>query len=257
MLNYIKSEIYRVTHTKDIFIMTGIMAGLAVFMNIILFAYNQVEKNFPYGTVRFSLNIMTSAVTIVMVAGAAVVGILYAADKPYGTVKNPIAYGISRRSIFLGRCAVSSITAVISFIAILVPYIGSAYLLLKDSEMKPLEELLKGSGAVLLNAFAALILAVALYQIFSKGYVAMTVWFAIVVFIPQILFVAGLRIEILREVAKWLPWNLFSREVHVTMYTYQCLWNTSYGLMRCFVSGAAGIIIFLIFGILSSKKTEF
>lgn len=257
MLNYIKSEIYRVTHTKDIFIMTGIMAGLALFMNIILFIYNQAEKGFPYGTVRFSLNIMTSAVTIVIIAGAAVVGILYSSDRPYGTVKNPIAYGISRRSIFLGRCTVSSITAVFSFIAILTPYIGSAYLLLKDSEMEPLEELLKGSGAVLLNAFAALILAVALYQIFSKGYVAMAVWFAIVVFIPQILFFAGLRIEILSKIAKWLPWNLFSREVIVTMSTYQCLWNTSYGLLRCIVSGVVGIIIFLTFGILSSKRIEF
>ena len=43
MRNYIKSEWYRVTHTSTIYVFTGVLAGLALLLNLVLWFFDKVE----------------------------------------------------------------------------------------------------------------------------------------------------------------------------------------------------------------------
>lgn len=256
MLNYIKSEFYRVLHTKDIYLFTGVISILFVLMNIILFVSNTNLDNFPYGTVSFSLNAIIGGMTWLFVAGALVVATLYSGEKKYGTLKNTIAYGISREHIFLGKCMVSCVVAFFSMIIIFIAYIGSACLLLSGPVNVPIKELISGVFAVLLCAFASVILAVALFQFFDKEILAAIVWLLVMDYIPQLCFYAGLKIDILNKIAQWLPWNYLKYEVRANMSGYQCLWNTSFGLMKCIVTGVIGIGVFTVLGLVLTRKKE-
>lgn len=256
MLNYIKSEFYRVLHTKDIYLMTGVLSILFVLMNIILFVSNKNIDNFPYGTVSFSLNGIIGGMTWLFVAGALVVATLFSGEKKYGILKNSIAYGISREHIFLGKCIVSCIIAFFSMIVVFIAYVGSACLLLSGPVGVPLRELFVGVFAVLPCAFASVILAVALMQYFDKEIMAAIVWLLIMDFIPQICFYAGLKIDILNKVAQWLPWNYLKYEVRANMSGYDCLWNTSFGLMKCIVTGVIGIVTFTVLGMILARKKD-
>ena len=49
MLNYIKSEFYRIFHSKELYLLTGIFAALLAAYNIILYFAQRSLPGFLYG----------------------------------------------------------------------------------------------------------------------------------------------------------------------------------------------------------------
>ncbi|MDO5411834.1 MAG: ABC transporter permease [Lachnospiraceae bacterium] len=256
MMNYIKSEWYRITRNKDIYFLTGAIAGLCVLMNVILFVSNHTIPDFRYGTVRFSMNLGIGGLQILMMTGAFLAAFLFGNAKQNGTLKNVIAYGVSRKTIFIGECIVCTAVAFCSLAVILAVYIPSALLLLDGPSGKPLQVFFKGVGATLPSAVAAVILAVVLINVFDKAISAVGLWWAIMIAVPQVCFFVGLKFEPIEKAAEWMPWNFLSMGVIANMSRYQCLWDTGEGLFQCLISGAVGILIFLVCGLFLVRKKE-
>lgn len=257
MINYIKSESYRVTHSTGLYLMTAVMAGTVLLLNTILALGQQYIPNFRYGTFRFSLNNFTAMPFYMLVLGAVVAGCLFIDDRKNGVLKNAISYGIPRAGILAGKCLVGFLSALFALIVVLSVYVGSAFLLLKNPEWIPLKEMLTGIGAVLPSAAASLILMIILGSLCQKEISAVLWWAFIFYVIPQIFFFVGLKVEIIERISRWMPYLFLSMEVRVTYDTYQCLWDTPDGLARCLIAGVSGIVLFLACGILKFKKQEF
>ena len=257
MRNYIKSEWYRVTHTPTIYVFTGVLSGLTLLMNLVLWASDKTESAFLYGTVAFSLSNLVWMMQMLFYVGMILVYLLFADDKKNGSLKNSIAFGISRTEIFLGKCVVSTVVSLISLAVILAVYLGSAVLLLKPGvEPKAVEITLQGVACVIPMAIASEVLGIAFCSFFQKEVVAGIDWFAVMVGIPQICFILGLKFESWAKVAAWMPHNYLSREITVNMSGWNCLWQTPEGVAKCLISGFIGLIVFLAFGLLVSKKQE-
>lgn len=256
MLNYIKSEGYRITHSKGMYAAAGIASGVLVLMNLVLYVSNKNLTDFPYGLISFSLNNLIANLQTLFLSGFVVASLLFADERKNGTLKNVVAYGIPRVHIFIGKCIVSIVTALCCMAVILVFYVGSACLLLGGPAAESLGKMAGGVGAALPSAFAAVILGVALLTLFEKDIVAMIAWFAVMYVIPTVCFYAGFRIDALSKIAAWMPWNIFSHEVTVNMSGYVCLWDTPFGLAKCMIVGIAGIFIFGAAGIFVSRKKE-
>lgn len=256
MMNFMKSEWYRIAHTSEIYWWTGIMAGLLLCMNIVLSISDKRIPDFPYGTVRFSMSSLSAGMTILMVVGAILASVLFSGDKKYGTMKNTVASGIPREKIFLGKCLVTVGTAFISMVIILMVYIGSACLLLKGPGTFAVTETLKGVGATLLCAVASAILEIVLIQCFEKDVMAVIGWFAVMFLIPKFCFFVGLKIDLFNRIASWMPWNFLDMEVLVNMSEWRCLWDTPEGLGKCLIAGAVGIVVFLTAGLVLTRKQE-
>ncbi len=254
MLNYIKSECYRIFHTKEIYLMTGILSALTVAMNLVLYVFT--TNNFPYANVMFSMNLLTGYLNILLAMGCMVAGFTFGDEHKNGTLKNVVAYGISRNTFFTGKCIVCSIMALLSMAVVMFFYIGSAFLLLENSGMTPLWEMLKGVGAALPSAFASLILTVLLYSLIKKEGLIIIIWAIIIWMVPNISFYLGLKIDLLNKMAEWMPYNFLRFEVSVNMSGYNCLWNTPEGLAKCLIAGTAGIIIFYVAGIFLFRKKD-
>ena len=256
MLNYIKSEFYRVFHGKEVYVITLTLSGLLLAMNLALFAFDRLTPNFPYAIVRFSMNTLTSSMSFLFIAALIIVGFLFSDEYKNGTMKNVFAFGISRKSFFTGKCIVCGTMALASMTVILAVYVGSTYLLLNEPESLPLEQLLKGIVSTLPAAFAALILAVALFCIFKKEGTAVLCWLGIIWGIPTACFFLGLKINWIGKVASWLPWNYLNHEVQVTWSDYQCLWNTAEGLTKSIIAGVIGMIVFYTAGVICLKRRD-
>lgn len=257
MLNYMKSEWYRITHSKEIYLITGLMSLAVLFMNVVTAISSRSLPGFKYGLVSFSLNTLTSSLpTWMFCMGTVIVGSLYAEERKNGTMKNSVAYGISRVSIFIGKCLMSMLFCVISLAVILVFLVSSAVLLLDGPAEEPIRQMLSGVGAALPSAFASAILTMALLSLCRKEIMAYVLWMVIMYGVPVVTFFAGLQFRTLNRAAEWMPWNFLNYEVQANMSGYNCLWDTPYGLMKCLVAGGIGILVFAAAGLLIVRKKD-
>ena len=106
MLNYIKSECYRVMHSRSTYVMTGIMAVLPVLFHIILYVTgvaSSTTQDFPYDITSFSFSFLAGSPMLFTYAGLIVAAVLYEEEHKNGNMKNAVAFGISREKLFLGE----------------------------------------------------------------------------------------------------------------------------------------------------------
>lgn len=255
MLNYIKSEWYRLTHTKELWIYTAIASGLILAMNVVL-SLSRRLPDFRYGTARFSLSFLISGLMVLCYAGAAWAELLFAGQKKNGIMKNGVAYGISRTEIFLGNCVACGGAALISLTVITAVWVGSAALLLDGSVRPCVEVMLRGIGAQLPFAVACVIFYLGLQQYFEKNITGALIWFSVICVIPKILLLAGMKIPVLARIAAWMPEGYLSMEVFVSMTEIDCLWMNGAGLAKCLTAGFVGIAVFLATGILLNRGKD-
>lgn len=127
MLNYMRSEWYRIFHTKALWVFTGVLAGLLLAMNAVLYLMGRGDPRFPYSTIRFSLSPLLSNMLMMGCSGLALASILFSDKSQGGIMKNAVAYGISRTRIFAGKCILSSAAAFLSMLVILAVYVAAPF----------------------------------------------------------------------------------------------------------------------------------
>lgn len=255
MLNYLKSEWYRISRGKELYLLVGILCAIVLAANVLLRVMT-TTPDFPYSTVRFSLSNLISSLGMLFFAAGLLVWVLFSDDRKDGTFKNAIAYGISRRTLFVGKCIVSVVVGLGGLVVVLAVYIGSAVLLLEGSAESVIY-LLKGVAAALPFTIACVVLAVAVFATLTKPITAFWVWLAIVFIIPSVLNMVGLMIEPVATLASWMPINFFANEVSVNQSgVAQFLWDTPTGLMKCLIAGLTGVVIFAGVGLWRADKTE-
>ena len=258
MLNYIKSELYRVWHVKIILTMGGVFAGLTLAMNLVLFLLKDME-HFRYGITSFSFSMLVAYPMLYCYVAADVAASLYEGDKKNGTERNSIAAGISRMEIFVGKCLVSLLTALAILVLVLPVYIGSACLLLPPTGPVTVADMLMELPAVALCGISAIVLAVLLLEVFDKSIVSILTWIGIMIALPKALLLAGMLLgtgdDLLTRIAMWMPQNFFMG-MDVNMSQCTPIWDTAAGMGKCAAAGAIGIVLFGLGAVLLLRKKE-
>lgn len=258
MMNYIKSEFYRVSRDKGIYCFITILAALSLLFNGILAFFEKKDgASFPYATTSYSYSNLVANPMMFCIMGAVVGIILYEGNKKNGNVKNTIAFGISRTKIFAGECIVATVTAVVSLIVVLSVYIVSASMLLKHTGPVSLNDLITEIPAVFLLAVASLISGIVCIEAFEKNSTGIITWIVVWFLIPKIFFYLGLRIDVVYRIAMWMPDNFFGISGMIVNMS-QCItaWETAQGMAKCIIAGISGIIIFVIGGITLLRKRD-
>lgn len=256
MLNYIKSECYRVVNSTWIYITAGVLSGLVLLANLILYLFLHNTTDFHYGTISYSFSNIVAQPMIYCYMAFIIAAILYEGEKRYGSKKNSIAYGISRTKIFTGKCVVSLLTSLAILFVVMAVYIGSAMALLEHKGSVEVSDMLMEMLAVSLIAVSALILSIIVLEYFDKSIVGILLWLFIFSIIPKALFYIGIKVDSLMKIALWLPENFFTTEMTVNMSQCIVIWDTPEGMAKCLISGLAGIVIFSIAGIVILRKKE-
>lgn len=264
MVNYMKSEFYRILHDKTIYLLTLTIAALTLLVNVVLYLFSTFTPAFPYGNVRFAFINLITGMQIFYIGAMLAVMLLSTDEYKNGVLKNAVAGGLSRIHIFIGKCIVYSVVATGSAAVILAVFISTAYGLLEydpaialESSL-PLQVLLKGAAANLPFSLASVVLTVALSQIFRKESYVCILWALIIYLMPTALQILGLRISLCAQVAGWMPWNFLQTEVDVRFSGRQmdALWMHPEGVMKLMIVGVIGIILFGAAGILGFRKKD-
>jgi len=264
MANYMKSEFYRILHGRTIYLLTLALTSLLVLMNVVLFLFMTYAPGFYYGTVRFSFIWPISDMQVFFIGGFLVVMLLSSDEYKNGVMKNAVAGGMNRIHIFIGKCIVYGIVAMISAAVILAVYILTTYALLEADFSVPLEStlplkvLLTGAAANLPFSLASIVLTVALNQIFQKEIQVSIGWASVTYLIPLAVRLLGMQLPLCARIARWLPWNFLSTEVSVAFGSMQmdALWMHPEGFLKEMIVGAVGILLFGAVGICGIRKKD-
>ncbi|MBD5545528.1 MAG: ABC transporter permease [Lachnospiraceae bacterium] len=256
MLNYIKSECYRVVNNMWVYATAGVLSILVLLLNLILYLFLNNTIDFPYGTTSYSFSNIVAQPMVYCYMAFIIAAILYEGEKRYGSKKNSIAYGISRTKIFAGKCIVSLFTSLAILFVVMAVYIVSAIVLLERKGPVEVSDMLMEVPAVSLIAVSALILGIVVLEYFDKSIAGMILWFFIFTAIPKSLFYIGIKVDSLMKIALWLPENFFTAEMTVNMSQCAAIWDTPAGMAKCLISGVAGIVIFSMAGVAILRKKE-
>lgn len=258
MLNYIKSELYRALHSKEIHGTAIGLLAIILSMNLVLFLMKDVE-HFRYGSASFSYSMLVSVPMMYCYVAADVAVMLYESDRRNGTMGNSIAHGISRMQLFAGKCIVCFTVSLILLAAALPVYIGSASLLHAQGPTTAQDMLLE-IPAMSLIATGSLILAVVLLDLFQNSFFSVLTWLTVMLLLPKLLLFAGMLLpfggDALMDAAMWMPANFIPAGTRVNMSECVAVWDTGAGMARCLVSGAAGILVFGLAGVLLLRKRD-
>ena len=203
MLNYIKSEFYRITHSAMLYAVGFAFAAAPTLMNIMLYCFTLSKPDYPFSTTSFSFSNVVANPMIFCVAALFLVYALYEGNKKNGNLKNAIASGLSRGKIFIGQVIVCLVVSIIFLAITAMVYIFSARLLLRIEGPVTAFDLIMEILAVAPIAVAALILSVVVVMRFDKSIMGIIWWLCILFFVPQLLLYIGIEIEPVREIAMW------------------------------------------------------
>lgn len=252
MMNYIKSEVYRITHTKELYLVTGIMAALVLLFNGAIHFWGG-----RYAVTSFSYSNLVSNPMVFVAAGTVIAYILYEDSHKNGNLKNTVAGGISRIKIFAGECIISAAVSTLVMAVTLAVWILSAEFLLEHTGPVVLDDLLWEIPMVYLIAIAGLISGIVFMELFEKSVIGIIGWFLIWIAVPKMFVYLALRFEAFYPTAMWMPSNFFGvNGVQVNMQTCITVWDTASGMARCVISGIVGIVVFTAAGILAVRKKD-
>ena len=230
MLNYIKSEFYRITNTKGVYALTGILVFISVSLNILIYAFGN-----QYATTSFSYSNLVANPMLFPIMGAIIAFFLYEGNRRTGCLKNTISSGISRKKVFAGECIVSIVTCTILMVLIMFLWILTTPLLLNEA-----------GPVTYLTSIGSVISAILLLELCDKSITGMVTWIVLWFIIPDALLYLGIRFSSLYQAALWIPTNIFStfNSHHVNMSECITAWDSFSGMLHCVVGGLAGIVLF-------------
>lgn len=123
MLNYISSELYKTFRRKYTKISLAVIALLCICGNALVrmtFSIaGRMDSSYP-----FYLGIMLMPMCFAILT--LVVDAVFSDEYKYGTLKNPISFGISRGEIYFGKLIVEIVLMLVTIAMVLVVYTASA-----------------------------------------------------------------------------------------------------------------------------------
>ena len=126
MLNYIRAELYKVTHR----VYTWVILGLILLGEGFMFAILIDERS--YMTFFNAVSLICMMMLLGFFATLFTCDLVFAGQHQNGTLKNEVSFGLSRAKIYWGKFITMTILSVLAMIIALGVYIGVCRLILSD-----------------------------------------------------------------------------------------------------------------------------
>lgn len=254
MLNYIKSEFYRIIRTKSVYISFAFCMAAILLLDFSLF-YFKSEVDFPYATTKFAFSSIYSSMGALIYFVVMICTVVQGDEYKYHTFKNSVAAGVTRNTIYFGRFIAEIVTCLAFYILICGTHIVLGTALLNNSGTEYLNILLRSMVACIPLYVACIAVCHCLLYYFDTAVKAIGVFVVFFTLIPTVIRYAGMKIELLEKVYKWLiPAMLtanFDEEFKMSL-----TWDTTTGFVQCYIMGLAIILIASIIGATLFNKKE-
>ena len=257
MINYIKSEFYRLLHSKGSYLFIIICTALLLSANIILALVGRSEASFPYDSTAFTLGLFYTDLPMVFLLCVSVVSTVFGNEHTNHTMKNSVSFGLSRGCIYIGKFLVEIIYSLVAFLIIGGVFVGSSYLLLENSNVGELELLFRASFAALPLLLFALATSNCFLFIIEGTGGAITATIGALLALPIISNYLGLKFVIFQKIAKILPWNLITNmKFNPDKIQLILPWEGSTGYLNYWLYGGAQMLLFVLIGYFVFSRKE-
>lgn len=255
MTKCIKSEFYRLFHTKGFYALTGACLLVVVLFNVVLWAMATFTEAFPWATTKYAFSTLEADMHIPLFLSAVMGSVVTGDELKHRTINNSVAFGLSREQVFLSKVIVGIAASAVCLLATEAGLIGSGYLLLEDSGSAYTLSLLKGTAACIPAWTAGMVAFISLYYVTGKDSGGIWSWLLIMVAVPAVVSVLGMRFEICAKLSSWLLYSMVSyTEPNEVWLTFS--WSTTAGFLRCQEAGLFGASLFIALGILAIRRRE-
>ena len=139
MINYLKSEIYRMSLMKSTYLLPITLLGFIFFMLGLTYFLALDNPNFPYNNARFIFTFTQSSIAVVLFILPFLVNNIFADEYENGTFKNCVAYGVDRKVLYLGKLILMVSYAVLVSAVILVLFILGTNILMESGTTYDIE----------------------------------------------------------------------------------------------------------------------
>ncbi len=257
MINYIKSELYRILHSKGAYIFIGICSALLIAANIVLAVCKLAEPSFPYATTVFSTGTVMSSMTFVYILCITVAALVFGNEHTNHTMKNTVSYGITRGTLYFGKLIVQIIYAIVAFTIIIGAHLASAYLLLENSPVNEIIGLLRLSLVCLPLLLFALAATNCFYFIIEGTGLANTLIIGLLMGLPIASSFLGMKFKLFRDLNIVLPWNLINKiGIEGASLKIVLPWEGNTGYYNYWIYGMVQFLLITIIGYVVFRKKE-
>ena len=255
MSRYIKSEFYRLFRCKSSYLFIGICSLLLLSANILLAVVKFADKSFPWASTGFSFSFIYTSMPMILLLCIVVSHLIFGNEHNNHTMKNSVSYGISRGTIYFGKLLVQMVYAITAFVIIIGSHILSGYLLLENSGPKELELLLLTCLVCLpLFLFGLAVTNCFLFIIESIGG-AIGAAVGVMVAIPLVSGLLGMRFQFFHNLSIALPWNMINN-MEFDRENYKILFYWAEGFRNYWILGISQMLLFAVLGFWLFRKKE-
>ncbi|WP_405107360.1 ABC transporter permease [Paenibacillus sp. FSL K6-1217] len=245
MLNLMKSEQYRFVRTKNYYyyglLCAVLMAGAAVTLTV----FHHSDPGFPYGNERFFYRNVLAMMPVLFALLTIFTGILMGDNKH--VLKNTVAYGFSRRSIYTAKLLVT----LAGFLLFALVLVGISVLLGTRLLLRSYEYALTEYCKILLGMLPVMIAGVTTYfcltAVMNKNAQVTTV-FLLIYFLPYMILGA------LKGKYVWAAW-LHSHSP--AYYLFNAYDMGTYPAWEPWITGMVYTLFFYQLGLYLFNKEEF
>lgn len=205
MLNYIKSEMYRTVRNRNLKIFIGICVALLLSMVMILFYY-RTAHGFPYATTKFTMSFITSGMSTLLLLTIVVALIIDNNEYKNHTIKHTVSFGMNRMKMYFARFCAMLINSILVYIEIIAFLAITSFLFLNHAGFAvTMTEVLRVS----LAAFPCLVAGIAMtyffMMLFDNPTVSMVWIVGILLVLPKIMGLLGMKFDIFDTLVKYTP----------------------------------------------------
>jgi len=133
MINYVKSELYRLLRTQTTYYMLLMILFFLLFMLGLTWYTGLNDPNFLYDNTAFVFRFSQSGLVTVLYVIPFGINVLFGDEYGHGTFKNSVSYGMKREVIYLGKLITSVLVSFMMSVIVLMVFIPLAELLLENS----------------------------------------------------------------------------------------------------------------------------
>lgn len=256
MLNYIKSECYRIFHSKEIYLLTGIFTVLIMAFNVIHYVcagnlpgFQYANTAFTYGMIDTSMNTFIYIIIVIcsMLDGSSL-----------HNMKNAAAFGTDRKVIYFGRMVTQSIICIAMYLYLMGLHLFLGKLLLEDSGREATQMFIR-SALVCIPMFLGVVAAYHCCILLNKNAItAAAIMIILLTVLPMGTTLLGYRLSGVKKVSDMLMYNLMRVNYVETAegYLREFTWSTTAGIVKCMIAGISAILIFSLVGMKYFQKKE-
>jgi len=254
MINYMKSEIYKVTRSKITYLYLSSFIVLMIALSFIIKLYD-IDTGLHYDAGFLLELVRVNAFNIPLYLTILITGLVFTEEYKNKTMSNTISYGFTRAQIYFGKFIVQVITAIVFASIVFGSLIASSYLILgfNGSNMASSFNLLFiRIMAALPLWLAALAIANALAFIFTSTMAFSMIFMVIIVFVPSLIDTISLFTDKLDLIKKYM----LSCQLAPTNYIINEFKTTSTDIKHYYFLGFLYLIAAVIIGYNVFRKKE-